>query len=320
MFVLVYLAIGYLELPFATLGVFLFAMFRLSPMISNLNNSVYSIDSALPHLLRTYDLVDDLEAHADAGGGDQAPDPVEEITLDDVTFHYEGDDGVEDISLTARRGETVALAGPSGAGKSTIISLVAGLYAPDHGRILVNDTPLDRIEPAEWYDRVAVVPQDPFVFNETLAYNVAIGAPDASRAEIERVCEASQVSDFLDDLPDGLDSQLGDDGVKLSGGQKQRVAIARALLKDADVLLLDEATSELDSPTEKAILSNIEALDGEYITFVIGHWLSTIRDADRIYTVVDGELVESGTHRSLLDNDAHYADLYSSQIDQAVQD
>ncbi|MCU4743576.1 ABC transporter ATP-binding protein/permease [Halobacteria archaeon AArc-m2/3/4] len=314
-FALIYVALQFLSLSFTALGVFLFAMFRLSPLISGLNNSLYTLDGLLPHLARTQQLIDELDSHAEPDGGEDAPSPVTELTLEDVTFHYDGDDGVTDITARVERGETIALVGPSGAGKSTIISLMARLYDPDEGEVRANGVSLEEIDLESWHDRVTIVRQDPFMFNDTLRYNVTVGNPNATRAEIECACEVSQVSAFVDELPDGLDTRLGDDGVRLSGGQRQRVAIARALLKDADVLLLDEATSELDSPTEEAIVSGIDAMDREYATVVIGHWLSTVRGADRLYTIVDGDLVEAGTHRELLDNDGHYADLYASQVE-----
>lgn len=318
LFALVYVAISYLELSFASLGVFLLAMFRLSPQLSSLNDSVYTLDGNLPHLLRCHRLIADLGTHAQPTGSDAPPDPVTTVALDDVSFRYGTDEDATDVrnvSLRVERGETVALVGASGAGKSTIVSLIARLYDPDEGRILVNGRDLTRFDVDAWHERVAIVPQHPFIFNDSLRYNVAIGKPDASEAEIRRVCEISQITEFLDELPNGLDSQVGDDAVRLSGGQRQRVAIARALLADADILLLDEATSELDSPTEEAIVAGIDSMDREYLTVVVGHWLSTVRDADRIYTIVNGELAETGTHQELIEADSHYADLYGSQTE-----
>ena len=322
LFALVYIAIAYLTLSFASLGVFLFAMFRLSPQISSLNNGIYSLDGSLPHIVRSHELIEELRRHAESTGDQLPPDPVTEVELDDVTFQYRTDEDatdLTDVSLRVQRGETVALVGPSGAGKSTIVSLIARLYTPDEGAVRADGVVIDRFDVDAWHDRVAVVPQHPFIFNETLRYNVAIADPDASRRDVERVCEISQVSAFLDELPDGLDSRLGDDAVRLSGGQRQRVAIARALLTDADVLLLDEATSELDSPTEEAMVAAIEAMDREYLTVIVGHWLPTVEDADRIYTIVDGEVTESGPHCELLANDSQYADLYDSQIESRTQ-
>jgi len=322
LFALVYVAIDYLTLSFASLGVFLFAMFRLSPQISSLNNTLYAADGDLPHLVRCQNLVDELRDHAQSTGGEPAPDPVTEVTLENVTFQYDHDaDGTDlsDVSLRVENGETVALVGPSGAGKSTIVSLIARLYEPDAGRVTVDGTNLGRLKVDSWHDRVAVVPQHPFVFNETLRYNVTISNPDASERAVRQACETSQVSAFLDELPNGLDTELGDDGVKLSGGQRQRVAVARALLTDADVLILDEATSELDTPTEETILDGIASANPDYLTIVVGHTLSTVHDADRIYTVVDGEVVETGTHRELVAADSHYADLYASQLQSTTE-
>ncbi|MDS0261451.1 ABC transporter ATP-binding protein/permease [Haloarcula sp. S1CR25-12] len=321
LFGVIYIAIGYLDLSFASLGLLLLTMFRLSPQISSLNDNIYRLDGTLPHIVRSHELIDELDRHAESSGGEPAPDPVTDVSLDGVSFRYDDDEGTDitDISLRASRDETVAVVGPSGAGKSTIVSLIARLYDPDDGAVRANGVDLRGVDLDSWHQRVAVVPQHPFIFNETLRYNIAIGNPDASDAEIERSCEASQVSAFVDELPEGLDTDLGDDAVRLSGGQRQRVAIARALLADADVLLLDEATSELDGPTEDAILRGIDGLNQEYITVVIGHFLSTVRDADRIYTVVDGEIVETGSHSELMANDSRYAQLYGSQRESTPQ-
>ncbi|MUV88611.1 ATP-binding cassette domain-containing protein [Halapricum sp. CBA1109] len=317
LFVLVYIAVAYLSLSFASLGVLLFAMFRLSPQISSLNDSLYTIDGALPHIVRTQSLLERLADNAETDGGDPVPTPVTSISASGVTFRYDDGDGtdIRDVDIEAERGETVALVGPSGAGKSTIVSLLARLYTPDSGTIRADGHDIGRFDVDSWQERVAVVPQHPFVFNETLRDNVAVGSPDATDEEIERACRISQVSAFLDELPDGLDSDLGDDAVRLSGGQRQRVAIARALVSDADVLLLDEATSELDSPTEAAIVDGIESMDTEFVTVVVGHWLSTVRDADRIYTIEGGVVVESGTHDELIAGDGEYASLYAPQIE-----
>ena len=158
-----------------------------------------------------------------------------------------------------------------------------------------------------------MVRQQPFIFNTTLEQNITVGNRDASRAEIEEVCEIAQVTQFLNELPNGYDSELGDDGVRLSGGQRQRVSLARALLKDADFLVLDEATSDLDSNLEREVQHSIESMDQDYGIIAIAHRLSTVKNADQIYTVDDGEIIESGTHGELLDDGGEYADLYAIQ-------
>ena len=160
---------------------------------------------------------------------------------------------------------------------------------------------------------MAYVRQNPFIFNTTLEGNLRMANPGASRRNLEHVCETAQITEFLDDLPQGFETELGDDGVRLSGGQRQRVALARALLEDADLLLLDEATSDLDTNIETRVKSGIESMNGDLMIVAIAHRLSTVRDADRIYTIDDGEIIERGEHETLLDAEGRYAELYYAQ-------
>ena len=187
------------------------------------------------------------------------------------------------------------------------------MYDPDTGEIRADGTPIEEYDIDQWRERIAVVRQQPYIFNDTLEANVTIGNRDATRADVEEVCEIANVDEFLGELPNGYDSQLGDDGVRLSGGQRQRVALARVLLKDADFLVLDEVTSDLDSNLERQVQQSIESMDRDYGMIAIAHRLSTVKNADRIHTVDSGKIVESGTHRELLDTDGKYAELYSIQ-------
>jgi subfamily B ATP-binding cassette protein MsbA len=164
----------------------------------------------------------------------------------------------------------------------------------------------------EWREHLSVVRQNPYIFNDTLEYNVRVGNRDASRSEIERACDLACVTEFLDELPDRYQTTLGDDGVRLSGGQKQRVALARALVRDVDFLLLDEATSDLDTNIEQDVHDGIESLDADHGLVVVAHRLSTVRNADRIYTMVDGRVEEVGTHEELLEAEGTYTELYSA--------
>jgi len=207
----------------------------------------------------------------------------------------------------------VAFVGQSGAGKSTIVSLLARLYDSDKGEIRADGTPIEEYDIDQWRKRIAVVRQQPYIFNDTLEANITIGNRDASRKEVEEVCEIAKVDEFLNELPNGYNSQLGDDGVRLSGGQRQRVALARALLKDADFLVLDEATSNLDSNLERQVQQSIESMDRDYGIIAIAHRLSTVKNADQIYTVENGEIIESGSHTDLLADEGAYADLYTIQ-------
>ncbi|WP_224333824.1 ABC transporter ATP-binding protein [Haloprofundus halobius] len=315
-FVLIYAALTFSSLELGALGVFLFAMFRLGPKVSNLNRLVYRVEGELPHLVRTQAFVAELSASREPGDGrKQLPDRIDTVAFDDVWFSYdeENEPVLRGVEFAVDRGEFVAFVGPSGAGKSTIVSLLARMYTPDEGSISADGTPHTEVDIDEWRSRVSVVRQDPHIFNDTLKRNVTIGNRDVSQDELETACEIAQITEFLDDLPNGYETVLGDQGVMLSGGQRQRVAIARALLKDADLLVLDEATSDLDTSLEKQVHEGIEAMERDYAMLVIAHRLSTVTNADRIYTMEKGRVVESGTHAELLSNDGVYGKLYNVQ-------
>jgi subfamily B ATP-binding cassette protein MsbA len=313
-FGMLYVGIEQAALSLAELGVFVFVVYRLAPQINGLNGLAYQLEGSLPHVVRTRRFLDDLDRYRSPDGGtDPVPSPVDRVAFEDVSFAYGDDRVVDGVSFSVDRGEFVAFVGPSGAGKSTIAALLARLYDPDDGRVLADGTPVDRFDVDEWRDRVAVVPQDPHIFNESLRYNVTVGAREATDRDVDRACEAAQVSEFLESLEDGYDTRLGDDGARLSGGQRRRVAIARALLREADVLVLDEATGDLDSDLEERVLGAIRSFERELAVFVITHRLAAVADADRIYAVEDGRITEVGDHQELLANDGTYSALYAAQ-------
>lgn len=313
--VVIYWGLTLSELSLAALGVFLFSMFRLAPRASTLNQLVYKLEGTIPHLHRTQQFLDELDRRQEPVGGDTpVPDEVDEVTFEDVAFSYStGEQVFDGLSFSVGGDDFAAFVGPSGAGKSTIASLLTRMYEPDSGEIRVNGTSITEFDIDEWRSQVSVVRQHPFIFNETLRRNVTIANREASQAEIERVCEIAQVTEFLDELPDGYETMLGEDGVRLSGGQKQRVALARALLKDAELLVLDEATSDLDANIEETVHQAIEEMDRDYAMLVIAHRLSTVINADCIYAVENGEIVESGTHDELISRGGAYSELYETQ-------
>jgi subfamily B ATP-binding cassette protein MsbA len=236
------------------------------------------------------------------------------VEFRDVSFEYEpGAPVLFEVSFLARPGTSTALVGPSGAGKSTIIGLVAAFYRPTTGAILVDDRDLSKVRLSDYRSQLGVVLQDNFLFDGTVFENIAYARPEATREEILQAAAIARCDEFVEKLPDGLDTIVGERGVKLSGGQRQRVAIARAILADPRILILDEATSSLDSESEALIQEGLNELMKGRTTFVIAHRLSTIRKADAILVVEAGRIIERGRHEDLLARGGRYAELYNRQ-------
>lgn len=271
---------------------------------------------------RTSETLADLErlreiaelAREDEGGGSTDPAPGGDVRIEDVRFEYEpGRPALDGVSFVAEEGKTTAIVGPSGAGKSTLFALLLRFHAPTGGRVTIGDRDVGEVSLAAHRRRVAVVLQDDFLFDGTLADNVALGRPRASREAIARALSAAQCDDFVAGLPDGLDTLLGERGARLSGGQRQRVSIARAILADAPVLLLDEATSSLDGASEERVRAALAELRRGRTVIVIAHRLSTVRSADRIVVLERGRVVEQGSHDELRARGGRYADLWRLQ-------
>ncbi len=218
------------------------------------------------------------------------------------------------IDLEIPRGRTVALVGASGAGKSSIADLLAGLYEPTEGRILIDGVDLRELDLASWQRRLGVVSQDTFLFNASLAENIGFGCPRASRSAIMVAAARAQAAGFIEQLPEGYDTLIGERGYRLSGGQRQRISLARAFLRDPELLILDEATSALDSASERLVQQAIEAFEREHTVLVIAHRLSTIVNADLIVVVDCGRIVERGRHGGLLERPGAYSDLWWRQV------
>jgi ABC-type multidrug transport system fused ATPase/permease subunit len=255
-------------------------------------------------------------ATEDQEDADRAPLPEVQgaVEFDDVTFEYNpGAPVLKHVSFRAPAGSTTALVGSSGSGKSTLISLVMTFNRPLSGRVLVDGYDLTAIKLRDYRENLGVVLQDNFLFDGTIAENIAYARPHASREEIKAVSRIAHCDEFIEGFEQGYDTIVGERGVRLSGGQRQRVAIARAILANPKILILDEATSSLDSESEAMIQDGLKALREGRTTFVIAHRLSTIRSADQILVLEHGEIVERGTHEELLEKGGRYRQLYDKQ-------
>lgn len=269
----------------------------------------------------------DLEAMADLRRQKpevaEAPDAVDPppgdgrggaVVFSGVSFrHGARSQGLEEVSFTAAPGETAALVGPSGAGKTTLVRLALRMIDPQSGTITLDGVDLRRVRMAGLRQAVALVPQDVALFNDTLAANIGFARPDATEADIRAAANAAELTEFIAGLPEGLETRVGERGLKLSGGERQRVGIARALLADPRVLILDEATSALDSRTEAAIQDTLRRARAGRTTLVVAHRLSTIADADKIVVLRRGRVVEQGRHEELLERAGEYAALWRRQ-------
>ena len=239
------------------------------------------------------------------------------VRFEGVTLAYRNAarPALDNVSLAIAPGETVALVGPSGGGKSSLIHLLPRFYHPQAGRVTLDGNDLESLTLESLRRQISLVSQNVILFNDTVAANVAYGRADRiSRADIERAARAAHAMEFIEGLPQGLDTEIGENGAKLSGGQRQRIAIARAILKDAPILLLDEATSALDTESERAVQSALEELMRGRTTIVIAHRLSTIEKADRIVVLAEGRIVEAGSHRELLERGGVYSGLHRLQF------
>jgi len=247
------------------------------------------------------------EAHALAKG-------EATIRFEAVGFAYAGGPAtLEGVDFEVRRGQTVALVGPSGGGKSTLLNLIPRFYDVTEGRLTIDGTDVRDVTLASLRDQIALVTQEPFLFDDSIRANIAYARPEASQAEIETAARAAAAHDFILDLPKGYDTQVGEAGARLSGGQRQRIAIARAFLKNAPILLLDEATSALDTESEAQVQAALARLMDGRTTILIAHRLSTVRGADRIHVIDRGRVVETGTHAELIRRRGLYARLAKSQ-------
>ena len=296
-----------------TLILFVFLMTRGYRPMRDLSRAWTRMQEAIPSAARFFEVLDADEEVADAPDARALAGLKSGIRLRDVSFSYGREPVLKGVSLDVRVGEMVAVVGKTGSGKTTLADLLLRLYDPDAGAIEVDGVDLRAIQRGSWLDHVAVVTQDPFLFSGTIRENILYGRPGASESEMLAAARAAHVDEFAVRFDAGYDTDVGEAGAALSGGQRQRITIARAILKKPDILIFDEATSALDAESEKLVQEAINALLAGRTTFVIAHRLSTVRHADKILVLRDGQVAELGTHDELMSHGAAYADLMRAQ-------
>jgi ATP-binding cassette subfamily B protein len=272
------------------------------------------IRHALADMEKMFGLLHEHREIADAPDAQTLQVGKAEVRFEQVSFSYAPERQILfDVSFVVPEGNTVAVVGSSGAGKSTLSRLLFRFYDVQQGRILINGQDIRSVTQSSLRAAIGIVPQDTVLFNDTIYYNIAYGRPEATREEIVAAAQAAHIHEFIETLPLGYESMVGERGLKLSGGEKQRVAIARAILKNPAILIFDEATSALDSKSEKAIQAELRAIAKNRTTLVIAHRLSTIVDADQILVMDKGRIVERGSHRELLAMNKLYAQMWNLQ-------
>lgn len=297
------------------LGVFAYAALRLKPSLTVIIRGFNSVRFAGPAVLHLKDELDSFEGsmvrRPDRGRGEPLSF-VEELRFEGVSFTYHGSGvpALHDIDLRIRAGQAVGVVGPTGAGKSTFLDLILGLLTPTSGRITVDGVDI-RDALAQWRENLGVVPQSVFLIDDTLKRNIAFGIPDGEIDEdrVRRAVSLAQLDTFVGELPDGLETQVGERGVRISGGQRQRIAIARALYQDPSVLVFDEGTSALDNKTESEFMAALRRLRGSRTIVMVAHRLSTVRDCDQIVVIENGQVVDVGTFDQLMDHSEAFRQL-----------
>jgi subfamily B ATP-binding cassette protein MsbA len=297
-----------------TFMAFLVAVLMMYQPLKKISKINIALQRGLAAVDRIFDI---LERHSDIVEIDD-PKPLKRqphrVTFESIYFKYDDDMVLRNINLDVEPGEILALVGTSGGGKTSLVNLIPRFYDPTRGAISIDGIDIRHTSIDALRSQIAIVTQEPILFNDSVRYNIAYGNPDATAADVEKAASAAYALDFIESFPEGFDTVIGELGGRLSGGQRQRICIARALLKNAPVLILDEATSSLDSESERLVQKALENLMQGRTTFVIAHRLSTINHAHRIIVVRDGQIVEQGKHETLLAHQGEYFKLHNMQF------